>query len=235
MTKAFAGRIEVDIRDSRAGLGAVRAAEGARGCAERRVHHARRRRLLRDERLRRPDRHAEHRPHRGGRGEVHAVPHHRAVLAHALVSAHRAQPHTQLDGVHHRGGVGFPAASGTIPPENGMLPEILGELGWNTYMVGKWHLCPTDEMNLASTRRNWPSGARLRAVVRLPGRRRRTSGIRSWSTTTTRWTSRSRRRRATTSPRTSPTRRSSSSATAKAVAPDKPFFLCGTTTASRST
>ena len=54
--------------------------------------------------------------------------------------------------------IGFPNASGTIPPENGMLPEILGELGWNTYMVGKWHLCPTDEMNLASTRRNWPSG-----------------------------------------------------------------------------
>ena len=25
-------------------------------------------------------------------------------------------------------------------------------------MVGKWHLCPTDEMNLASTRRNWPTG-----------------------------------------------------------------------------
>ena len=54
--------------------------------------------------------------------------------------------------------VGFPAASGTIPPENGMLSEILGELGWNTYMVGKWHLCPTDEMNLAAPRRNWPSG-----------------------------------------------------------------------------
>src|SRR6266496_417773 len=54
--------------------------------------------------------------------------------------------------------IGFPNASGTIPPENGMLSEILGELGWNTYMVGKWHLCPTDEMNLAATRRNWPSG-----------------------------------------------------------------------------
>jgi arylsulfatase A-like enzyme len=54
--------------------------------------------------------------------------------------------------------IGFPNASGMIPPENGMLPEILGELGWNTYMVGKWHLCPEDEMNLASTRRNWPSG-----------------------------------------------------------------------------
>ena len=54
--------------------------------------------------------------------------------------------------------VGFPNASGTIPPENGMLPEILAERGWNTYMVGKWHLCPTVEMNVASTRRNWPSG-----------------------------------------------------------------------------
>ena len=54
--------------------------------------------------------------------------------------------------------IGFPNASGTIPPENGMLSEILGEAGWNTYMVGKWHLCPTAEMNLASTRRNWPTG-----------------------------------------------------------------------------
>ena len=54
--------------------------------------------------------------------------------------------------------IGFPNASGTIPPENAMLSEILGESGWNTYMVGKWHLCPDDEMNLASTRRNWPSG-----------------------------------------------------------------------------
>jgi arylsulfatase A-like enzyme len=53
---------------------------------------------------------------------------------------------------------GFPSASGTIPPENGMVSEILGEQGWNTYIVGKWHLCPTDEMNLASTRRNWPTG-----------------------------------------------------------------------------
>ena len=56
------------------------------------------------------------------------------------------------------GASGFANASGTIPPENGMLPEILGERGWNTYMVGKWHLCPTVEMNLASTRRNWPTG-----------------------------------------------------------------------------
>ncbi|MGZ4406973.1 MAG: arylsulfatase, partial [Gaiellaceae bacterium] len=54
--------------------------------------------------------------------------------------------------------IGFPNASGTIPPENGAISEILGEQGWNTYMVGKWHLCPDDEMNLASPRRNWPTG-----------------------------------------------------------------------------
>src|SRR5215211_3675738 len=54
--------------------------------------------------------------------------------------------------------IGFPNASGTIPPENGMLSEVLAERGWNTYMVGKWHLCPTEEMNLAAPRRNWPTG-----------------------------------------------------------------------------
>jgi arylsulfatase A-like enzyme len=54
--------------------------------------------------------------------------------------------------------IGFPNASGVIPPENGQIQEILGAQGWNTYMVGKWHLCPESEMNLASTRRNWPTG-----------------------------------------------------------------------------
>ena len=54
--------------------------------------------------------------------------------------------------------IGFPNASGVIPPENGTLAEILGERGWNTYIVGKWHLCPEAEMNLASTPRNWPLG-----------------------------------------------------------------------------
>jgi len=46
---------------------------------------------------------------------------------------------------------GFPDASGVIPPKNGQLQEILGAQDWNTYMVGKWHLCPDAEMNLAST------------------------------------------------------------------------------------
>ena len=54
--------------------------------------------------------------------------------------------------------IGFPNGSGVIPPENGMVSEVLVERGWNTYIVGKWHLCPEAEMNLASPRRNWPSG-----------------------------------------------------------------------------
>jgi arylsulfatase A-like enzyme len=54
--------------------------------------------------------------------------------------------------------IGFPNGSGTIPPDNGIVSEILSEQGWNTYSVGKWHLCPESEMNVASTRRNWPSG-----------------------------------------------------------------------------
>ncbi|HTZ63994.1 MAG TPA: arylsulfatase [Solirubrobacteraceae bacterium] len=53
---------------------------------------------------------------------------------------------------------GFPNANGHIPFECAMAPEVLGELGWSTFMVGKWHLCAEDEENLASRRHGWPSG-----------------------------------------------------------------------------
>jgi arylsulfatase A-like enzyme len=53
---------------------------------------------------------------------------------------------------------GFPNASGHIPLETAMASEILGEQGWSTFMVGKWHLCAEDEENLASRRLGWPSG-----------------------------------------------------------------------------
>jgi len=53
---------------------------------------------------------------------------------------------------------GFPNANGHIPFENANLAELLVEHGWNTYMVGKWHLCAEDEMNLASSKRQWPLG-----------------------------------------------------------------------------
>jgi arylsulfatase A-like enzyme len=53
---------------------------------------------------------------------------------------------------------GFPNSNGHIPFECATIAEVLAERGWNTYMLGKWHLCPGDEMNMASTKRNWPLG-----------------------------------------------------------------------------
>lgn len=53
---------------------------------------------------------------------------------------------------------GFPGSNGHIPFECATIAEVLGEMGWNTYMLGKWHLCPADELNMASTKRNWPIG-----------------------------------------------------------------------------
>ncbi len=53
---------------------------------------------------------------------------------------------------------GFPNANGHIPFECANLAEVLGEQGWNTYHVGKWHLCAEDEMNLASYKKQWPLG-----------------------------------------------------------------------------
>ena len=53
---------------------------------------------------------------------------------------------------------GFPSSSGYIPPECATLAEVLVSHGWNTYAVGKWHLCPEGEVNLASSKRSWPLG-----------------------------------------------------------------------------
>ncbi|CAN5134796.1 sulfatase-like hydrolase/transferase [soil metagenome] len=51
---------------------------------------------------------------------------------------------------------GFPNCSGRIPRETALLSEVLAERGWNTYCVGKWHLTPLEESNLAATKRHWP-------------------------------------------------------------------------------
>lgn len=53
---------------------------------------------------------------------------------------------------------GFPNCSGRIPHATALLSEVLAERGWNTYCVGKWHLTPLEESNLAATKRHWPLG-----------------------------------------------------------------------------
>ena len=56
------------------------------------------------------------------------------------------------------GTTGFPGSNGHIPFETATIAEVLGERGYNTYMAGKWHCCPSDETNMASTKHNWPTG-----------------------------------------------------------------------------
>ncbi|TQR86370.1 arylsulfatase [Mycobacterium hodleri] len=51
---------------------------------------------------------------------------------------------------------GFPNCNGRIPEDTALLSEVLAERGYNTYCVGKWHLTPLEESNLAATKRHWP-------------------------------------------------------------------------------
>ena len=67
---------------------------------------------------------------------------------------------------HHSNGIGrivelatgFPGYDARIPKSNGFLSEILLALGYATFAVGKWHLTPEDESNLAAPRHRWPLG-----------------------------------------------------------------------------
>jgi arylsulfatase A-like enzyme len=65
---------------------------------------------------------------------------------------------------HHRSGmgrvadlaVGFPGYWGKPPRSNGYLSEILTAAGYASYAIGKWHLSPEDETNMAAARTTWP-------------------------------------------------------------------------------
>lgn len=53
---------------------------------------------------------------------------------------------------------GFRGSSGVIPPENGMISEILVDQGYSTYCIGKWHLTPQTESHMGASHRTWPLG-----------------------------------------------------------------------------
>ncbi|HXY93185.1 MAG TPA: arylsulfatase [Acidimicrobiia bacterium] len=53
---------------------------------------------------------------------------------------------------------GFPGISCRVPFENGFVSEVLAERGYNTYCIGKWHLTPGEECNLAAFKGRWPLG-----------------------------------------------------------------------------
>lgn len=51
---------------------------------------------------------------------------------------------------------GYPGHHGRIPAESALLSEVLGERGWSTYAVGKWHLAPIEDCHAAGSRQYWP-------------------------------------------------------------------------------
>lgn len=53
---------------------------------------------------------------------------------------------------------GFPGYNGSIPKENGFLSEMLLPYGYATFAVGKWHLTPHEQTNMAAARDRWPLG-----------------------------------------------------------------------------
>ena len=120
---------------------------------------------------------------------------------------------------------GFPGISTRIPFENGFISEVLRERGYNTYCVGKWHLTPGEECNLAAYKGRWPLGRGFERFYGFlggetnywyPGPRPRQPPDRPAGHARGRLPPRRR---------TSPTRRSSSSGTPRSSTPDKPFFM----------
>ncbi len=67
---------------------------------------------------------------------------------------------------HHSSGVssimetatGYPGYDCRMPFENGMLPEILLQHGYNTFCAGKWHLSPSEDNSAAGPFHRWPLG-----------------------------------------------------------------------------
>ena len=67
---------------------------------------------------------------------------------------------------HHSNGMacitematGYPAYNGLVPFENGFLSEMLLAHGYNTYMIGKWHLIPSSQETAAGPYDRWPLG-----------------------------------------------------------------------------
>ncbi|WP_210422825.1 arylsulfatase [Cryobacterium sp. BB307] len=53
---------------------------------------------------------------------------------------------------------GYPGYNGIMPFDKGMLSEMLLPHGYNTFMVGKWHLSPPEHETAAGPYDRWPLG-----------------------------------------------------------------------------
>jgi arylsulfatase A-like enzyme len=53
---------------------------------------------------------------------------------------------------------GYPGYNGYVPFENGFLSEMLVQHGFSTYLVGKYHLLPSEQESAAGPYDRWPLG-----------------------------------------------------------------------------
>ena len=56
------------------------------------------------------------------------------------------------------GATGYPGYNGQVPFENGFLSEMLLLQGYSTYMIGKYHLLPSEQESAAGPYDRWPLG-----------------------------------------------------------------------------
>ena len=73
--------------------------------------------------------------------------------------AHRPQPPLERDGLHHRARDRLSrATTASSRSRTASSPRCCCEHGYNTYMVGKWHLTPSNQETAAGPYDRWPLG-----------------------------------------------------------------------------
>ena len=167
------------------------------GVAQRALHRPRRHRLRAPRLLRLADPDAEPRPAGGRRPALQQHAHHRALLAQPLVHADRPQPPLERDGVHHRGRDRLPGLERPHPVRERLpVRDAAGARLQHHSRSASGTSRPTEQCSAGRALRSLAARARLRALLRLHGRRHAASTTRTSSTTTTRSSRRARPSRA---------------------------------------
>ena len=81
-----------------------------------------------------------------------------AVLAEPVVHRHRPEPPRQRHGVHHRARDGLSRATTAYAVRERDAVGDAVEQGYSTFMVGKWHLTPSNQETAAGPYDRWPLG-----------------------------------------------------------------------------
>ena len=92
------------------------------------------------------------------------------MLAEPVVHPDRPQSSQQRDGRITELASGYPGYNGVVPFENGFLSEMLVEHGYSTFLVGKYHLTPSNQETAVGPVRPVAARAWFPALLWLPRR-----------------------------------------------------------------